>query len=105
MRKLFSLTLAASAVTACTQMTDYYPDAQTTDIAGRAFFVVERPSLGPGVYLAGPNDPKMGEVLTGRDMTLPQANVAAIEAVTGCKVARETVRNQEATTYAAVTCQ
>jgi hypothetical protein len=46
----------------------------------------------------------MDEVLTGRDMTLPQANVAAIEAVAGCPVALETVRNQDATTFAAVRC-
>lgn len=100
MRKIIALALVAG----CTQMTDYYPGAQLVEIGGRAFFVVERPQNGAGVYLAGPNDPAMDEVLTGRDMTLPEANVAAIEAVTGCPVVRETVRNQEATTYAAVRC-
>ncbi|KEJ93959.1 hypothetical protein SAMN05444149_10873 [Pseudosulfitobacter pseudonitzschiae] len=92
-------------VAGCSQMTDYYPDAQTVEIAGRSFFVTPRPANGPGVYLAGPNDPKGGEVFLASNMTLPVANVAAIEAVTGCPVLRETVRNLNVgTTYAAVSC-
>lgn len=100
MRKIIALALLSG----CTGMAGFYPDTQLVEIEGRAFFVAPRPQSGAGVYLAGPNEPGLDEVLTGRDMTLPQANVAAIEAVTGCKVLRETVRNQEATTYAAVRC-
>ncbi|MDE4059748.1 hypothetical protein [Phaeobacter gallaeciensis] len=100
MRKLIAFALVAG----CTQMSDYYQDAELVEVSGRVFFVAPRPQNGPGVYLAGPNEPGLDEVLTGRDMTLPQANVAAIEAVTGCVVVRETVRNQDATTYAAVSC-
>jgi len=101
MKKILTLAL----LTGCTQMTDYYPDAETVDINGRSFFVVARPANGPNVYLAGPNDPKGSEVFLASNMTLPVANVAAIEAVTGCKVQRETVLNvQSGTTYAAVVC-
>ena len=101
MRKFLILALVAG----CTQMTDYYPDAKTVEIGGRAFYVVARPSNGPGVYLAGPNDPKGSEVFLASNMTLPAANVAAIEAVTGCAVMRETIMNQKVgTTFAAVNC-
>jgi hypothetical protein len=86
-------------------MTDYYPDAQLVEIDGRAFFVNAQPRNGTGVYLAGPNEPTMGEAALGEGMALPIANVAAIEAVTGCKVAPETVRNTDVgTTFAAVRC-
>lgn len=97
--------LVLAGLAACTEMTDFYPDAETVEIEGRAHFVVPRPSNGPGVYLAGPNDPKGSEVFLGAGMALPVANVAAIEAVTGCKVLRETIRNQQTgTTFAAVSC-
>lgn len=86
-------------------MTDYYPDAQVVEISGRDFFVTPRPANGPNVYLAGPNDPKGSEVFLSSNITLPVANVAAIEAVTGCRVQRETILNvQSGTTFAAVSC-
>lgn len=101
MRKFLALGLLAG----CTQMTDFYPDAQVVEIQGRAFFVAPRPANGPGVYFAGPNDPASAEVFLGAGMALPAANVAAIEAVTGCPVLRETVKNQTTgTTFAAVAC-
>ena len=104
MRKF--LIAAALIAAGCTEMTGYYPDAETVEIEGRSFFVAARPSNGPGVYLAGPNKPKLGEVTLAPDMTLPVANVAAIEKVTGCPVLRETIRNQQTgTTYAAVRCE
>ncbi len=104
MRKIMILAPILAALAGCTEMTGYYPEAEVTQIAGREFFVAPRPAQGAGVYLAGPNQPGIDEVLTGIDMTLPAANVAAIEAVTGCTVDPVTVRNTEATTYAAVTC-
>ncbi len=101
MKKLLALVILAG----CTEMTDYYPDAQTVEIDGRMFFVAPQPRNGPGVYLAGPNEPSGSEVFLSSDMTLPVANVAAIEAVTGCPVLRETIRNvQTGTTFAAVRC-
>lgn len=101
MKKLLALVILAG----CTEMTDYYPDAQTIEIDGRTFFVAAQPRNGPGVYLAGPNDPSGSEVFLSSDMTLPAANVAAIEKVTGCPVLRETIRNvQTGTTFAAVRC-
>lgn len=103
--KLIPAALALAGLTACTQMTDYYPDAKTVEIDGRAFFVAPRPANGPGVYLAGPNEPTGSEALLGSGMALPVANVAAIEAVTGCRVQRETIRNLDVgTTFAAVDC-
>lgn len=96
--------VAGVGLAACTQMTDYYPGAQVVEVEGRAFFVAPRPDNGVNVYLAGPNEPALNEVVTGRDMTLPHMNVIAIEAATGCQVVQETVRNTDPTTYAAVNC-
>lgn len=99
------LVLMLALLAGCTEMTDYYPNATTIEIDGREFFVNRQPNLGPGVYLAGPNDTQMDEVLLGAGFTLPVANVAAIEAVSGCPVLRETIRNQNTgTTFAAVDC-
>jgi hypothetical protein len=104
-RALIPALAAGALISGCSKMTDYYPDAQTVEIAGRGFFVTPRPANGPGVYLAGPNEPGLDEVLLASDMTLPVANVKAIEAVTGCLVLRETIRNQQTgTTFAAVRC-
>lgn len=104
MRLIASVCTLASLV-ACTEMTDFYPNSKTVEIEGRTFFVTPRPANGPGVYLAGPNDPTGSEVFLASNMTLPVANVAAIEAVTGCRVQRETIINlQVGTTYAAVKC-
>jgi|GEM_PF-5432111 len=101
MRKFLVLALMAG----CTQMTDYYPDAKTVEVRGQTFYVAPRPKLGRGVYLAGQNKPDLGEIIGTRDMSLPAANVAAIEAVTGCRVLRETVRNlSTGATFAAVDC-
>lgn len=106
MSKAVTLSLVALALTGCTTMTDYYPDAQVVQIGGRPFFVAPQDHLGAGVYLSGPNDPKMNETVTGMDMTLPVSNVAAIEAATGCQVIPATIRNtpHSSTTHAAVTC-
>lgn len=101
-----ALTLAALALSAgCTRMTDFYPEAQVVQIDGRGFFVAPRPGMGPGVYLAGPNETTAAETLGGAGLALPAANLAAIEAVTGCAVIPATLRNQTSgTSYAAVTC-
>lgn len=101
MRKFLVLGLLAG----CTQMTDFHPNAQVVEIQGREFFVNAEPARGPGVYFAGPNDPAAAEVFLGSGFALPAANVAAIEAVTGCPVLRETVKNlNTGTTFAAVAC-
>ncbi len=78
MHKMIALDLLAG----CIQMTDYYPGAEVVEVEGRAFFVAPRPQNGPGVYLAGPNERGLGETLAGSNVTLPAANVAAIEAAT-----------------------
>ena len=94
-----------SLMAACTEMTDYYPNAKTVEIDGQMFFVAQQPHKGEGVYLAGPNEPELGEVLSVQSIKLPASNVAAIEKVTGCAVMRETVLNNSVgTTYAAVKC-
>lgn len=105
MKRILALSLALASLASCSEMTDYYPNAQTVDIDGRVFFVQPMPQNGQGVYLAGPNNPSGSEVFLSSDMTLPVANVAAIEKVTGCPVMRETIRNvQTGTTFAAVRC-
>ncbi|NVO56029.1 hypothetical protein HW561_09540 [Rhodobacteraceae bacterium B1Z28] len=105
MKRIVALLLSGVLLASCSEMKDYYPDAQTVEIDGRSFFVVARPANGAGVYLAGPNEPGLNEVLLSSDMTLPVANVAAIEKVTGCPVLRETIQNQQVgTTFAAVRC-
>lgn len=92
-------------VAGCTEMTDYYPNAETVELDGRKFYVTARPQNGKNVYLAGPNDPKLFEVIYSGDISLPAYNVAAIERVTKCSVIRETVKNIESgITYAAVKC-
>jgi hypothetical protein len=86
-------------------MTDFYPAAEVVEIQGRDFFVAPQPRMGPGVYLAGPNETTAAETLGAAGFALPAANVAAIEAVTGCAVIRDTLRNQKTgTTFAAVNC-
>jgi hypothetical protein len=103
--KLGFLTTALALVAGCSEMEDYYKDVETVDIEGRTFFVAAQPKNGPNVYLAGPNEPELGSVLLMRDMTLPTANIAAIEKATGCAVLRETVLNVNVgTTFAAVDC-
>ena len=102
---LACLALAAS-LSACT-VADYYPNAELVEIDGRAFYVDPRPQIGPGVYMAGPNEPGMNEALAGDlvlNVNLPVANVRAIEAATGCKVRPESVRAMGGNTLAAVAC-
>lgn len=86
-------------------MTDYYPDAKTTDIDGRTFYVAARPQNGENVYLSGPNEPKLFEAIYSGDIALPALNIAAIEKVTGCEAIPETIKNVESgITFAAVKC-
>lgn len=101
-------TLALGAIVliaGCTEMTDYYPNAKTVEIDGREFYVTPRTQNGKNVYLAGPNDPKLFEVIYSANFSLPASNVAAIEAVTGCDVIPATINNIESgITFAAVDC-
>lgn len=106
MRKsLFALLATTLGLTACTEMTDFYADAETTTIEGETFFVLAQPHLGPGVYLSGLNTAKPSEVFGIGDMSLPARNVAAIEKHTGCKALPATIKNNAVgTSYAAVRC-
>jgi hypothetical protein len=100
---IFSVS-AALSLNACTKMQDYYPNSKIVQVEGRDFFVTARPSSGPGVYLAGPNEVKQRQLWI-RDLALPAANVLAIERATGCRVLPETILNiSTGPTYAAVKC-
>jgi len=99
-----------SLVVGCTEMTDFYPNAQTVEIEGHVFFVNPNPHLGKNVYLAGLNDGYDTKFAKSVGRGLPALNVAAIEKVTGCRVIRETIDNVTAgdirlnSTRAAVEC-
>lgn len=101
-----ALMIAATAILAagCSEMTDYYPNAEQVEIDGRWFFVSPHPRAA-GVYVAGPNKPAAAEVFLGDGLAMGAANVRAIEAVTGCGVQPATIKNTTAgTTWAAVSC-
>ena len=72
-----SLIFAAALLAGCTELGTYYPGAQLVEVEGRAFFVAPYPQGGPAVYVAGPNEPGLAEVLAGQGVSLPAANVAA----------------------------
>tara|TARA_R110002094_G_scaffold134060_3_gene126391 strand:- start:7533 stop:7835 length:303 start_codon:yes stop_codon:yes gene_type:complete len=92
------------ALAACTEVNDFYPNADLVMIDDREFFVIPAPGQKENVYNAGLNKPP-GSALVKRDFALPASNIAAIEVVTGCKVQRETVYNTNiGSTFAAVNC-
>lgn len=104
------LTLTFAVIAGCTEMTDYYPNAETVEIQGHAFFVEPDFHLGKNVYLAGLNDPGDGKFSKSIGLGLAALNVDAIEKVTGCKVIPETISGvgggyiQTNQTRAAVDC-
>lgn len=103
MRK-FPRFLAIAGLAGCTNVSGYFPQAVTTEVAGRAFFVTPHPHAA-GVWGAGPDRPGGAEVLLGGGLALAGANVAAIEQVTGCAVQPASIRTtQTGTTWAAVSC-
>ncbi|NTT88226.1 hypothetical protein [Tabrizicola fusiformis] len=85
---------------ACTKMEQYFPNGKTTTIDGEEYLVHE---ISPGTYQALPNDPDLSWMVA-YDAGIWAKNVRAIEAVTGCKVAPGSTRNQDNNTVAAVNC-
>ncbi len=101
MKKIIALAVLAG----CGQVSDLHKDAQVVEISGQDFFVIPKPKNGPDVYMSGPNNPKVSAAFMAQNVTLPTSNVAAIEAVTGCRVKRETIVNfPSGPSLAAVSC-
>lgn len=86
----------------CTKMQDYYPSGQVVTVDGIEFSVSPMGSKA-GSYKAMPNNPRDQSFLMLDPMTWVR-NTKAIELATGCSVYRESVRNVENTTFAAVDC-
>jgi len=100
MRRI-SFIMAAVMVSGCNEMADFYPEASLVTIDGVEYFVRERGDRG---YHAGPNNPEMGDVLQHSGATYSAGNIAAIESVTNCRVAAQTIQHQEMHTFASVVC-
>lgn len=93
---------AVAALAGCTQMRDYYPDSKLVTVDGIEFAV--SPALNqPDTYKSIPNDPKQHSLLFINPMTAVR-NVKAIELATGCTVYKESVKNGDNVTFAAVDC-
>lgn len=102
--KLTTMTIigAAMILSACTKMEQYYPNGQVVEIDGIEFSVSPMGSKA-GSYKAMPNNPRDQSFLMLDPMVWVR-NTKAIEKATGCTVYRESVRNHENTTFAAVDC-
>lgn len=87
---------------ACTKMEQYYPNGQVVEIDGIEFSVSPMGNK-VGSYKAMPNNPRDQSFLMLDPMVWVR-NTKAIEKATGCTVYRESVRNYENTTFAAVDC-
>lgn len=98
-RKALAITMVIFAA-GCTRMEQYYPAGTKTFVDGEAFIVTER---GEGNYLAVPNDPSKYNLFTV-DARASLKNIRAIEQVTQCKVARDSVQHRELNTIATVDC-
>lgn len=100
-----SLTIAgvsALALPSCTQMTQFYPDAQVLVIDGEEIAVGPVSGM-PGVYRAMPNRPTPNQGFRSDPSSLPK-NIQAIEAASGCAVIRDSVQIRSVATLAAVDC-
>lgn len=92
----------ASLLAGCTKMEQYYPNGQVVVIDGIEFSVSPMGNKA-GSYKAIPNNPRDHSFITLDPMVWVR-NTKAIEKATGCSVYRESVRNYENTTFAAVDC-
>ncbi len=96
---LISLTVGLSS---CTKMEQYYPNGQVVVIDGIEVSVSPMGNKA-GSYKAVPNNPRDQSFLM-LDPMIWVRNTKAIEKATGCSVFRESVKNHENTTFAAVDC-
>ncbi|WP_421461289.1 hypothetical protein [Agrobacterium tumefaciens] len=94
--------LMVAVLTGCTKMEQYYPNGQVVEIDGIEFSVSPMGNKA-GSYKAMPNNPKDQSFLMLDPMVWVR-NTKAIEKATGCSVYRESVKNHENTTFAAVDC-
>lgn len=100
--KYLALTVAAFAMAACTQMTQFYPDTSVVLIDGEEIMVRPLPGR-QNSYHATANNPDGSALFTAKP-SASVTNVRAIERFSGCTVIRESIENREMHTFAAVRC-
>lgn len=96
---LRALLISCLFLAACDEMADYYPNGQVTVIDNKEYLVNRAAN---GSYQAFQNKEDFALVIDPMEYV---RNVKAIEAVSGCRVIRETIRNTKIpSTIASVEC-